>query len=404
MEPDAPRSARGSSHARRGTRTRRAFLTTAGVVGVIGLAGCSGAGGPGTPTTREPTGTVTTPSTADGFRIDAVATNLEVPWDLAFAGRKTLYYTERPGRIGRLDLETGTVTTLATLADTAATGESGLLGIALHPDFPDPPDLFVHQTYDDGGLHDRILRYSVDGDRATRTATLLDGIPGASIHDGGRLRIGPDRTLYATCGDAAEGANAQDPSSPAGKILRLNLDGSIPADNPREGNPLWSLGHRNPEGIAWHPDTGRCYATEHGPSGHDEVNRIEKGANYGWPRVTGTAGAPDYVPPILTSGADTWAPSGAAFYAGDAFDFVGDLLFVTLGFSPGGGRRSLHRVRFGADGTGVVEHDRYLTDEFGRLRGIAVGPDGAVYLTTSNRDGRGDPASADDRILRLRAA
>lgn len=383
-------------------RSRRAFLA-AGLAASAFLAGCTTRDGAPTtdedsPETRDDGATTTEPE----LSVDVVVSDLVVPWDFDFDGGGGLVFTERPGRIGRLDLESGSHTTLATVSDTAAVGEGGLLGLALHPDFPDPAECFVYQTYRDGDLQNRILRYRIEDDSATRETTLLDGIPGARIHDGGRLAIGPDDHLYATAGDASVAENAQDRDSLAGKIHRLDLDGSIPSDNPFPRSPVWSLGHRNPEGLAWHPETDALYAIEHGPSGHDEVNRIVAGANYGWPEVTGTSDESSYQSPVLTSGSGTWAPSGGAFYDGGQFaEWQGDLLFATLGFSPGDGRRSLHRVRFGDDGRTVTEHERYLEDEFGRLRGVAAAPDGAIFVSTSNRDGRGDPTDADDRILRI---
>jgi glucose/arabinose dehydrogenase len=279
-----------------------------------------------------------------------------------------------------------------------------LLGLAIHPDFPDTPDLYVYQTYRDDGLHNRILRYRRTETGLERQGIVLDGIPGASIHDGGRIAFGPDDTLYATTGDASQGELAQDRSSLAGKILRLNPYGSIPTDNPFADSPVWSYGHRNPEGLAWHPDTQQLYAIEHGSSGHDEVNRIEPGNNYGWPEVTGKTDGSQFTGPVLESGTNTWAPSGAAVYGGDAFPaWQGSLFFASLGFSPGAGRRSLHQVTFESpQGRTVATHDVLLQNQFGRLRAVAESPDGTLYLTTSNRDDRGDPAPTDDRILRLR--
>ncbi|MGM0398920.1 MAG: PQQ-dependent sugar dehydrogenase [Halobacteriota archaeon] len=385
-------------------RSRRAFLAAIGA-GVGVLAGCTTGEGPtteGNPTAS--TETSETGTTTNGIELstETVATDLVVPWDFDFDGEGGLYVTERPGRIGRVDLESGAYTRLATVSDTAHVGEGGLLGIALHPDFPDPSDCYVYQTYRDDELQNRILRYRIVGETANRVDTVLDGIPGARIHDGGRLAFGPDDYLYATSGDASVPENAQDPESLAGKIHRIGQAGSIPEDNPFPRRPVWSLGHRNPEGLAWHPETSAMYAIEHGPSGGDEVNRITAGANYGWPAVTGDSDDSEFEPPVLTSGPGTWAPSGGTFYDGDRVaEWRGDLLFATLGFSPGDGRRSLHRVRFGDDGRTVVEHERYLENEFGRLRAVGVGPDDAIYVSTSNRDGRGDPVDTDDRILRI---
>lgn len=387
--------------------SRRQLLTTGTAIGMLGLAGCD------TPQTDDRTPTkeqtadgetpTTTPPTTTVFTTEPVASKLTVPWDLAFAPDRSLYFTERPGRINVVSPD-GSVTTLARVTDTAAVGEGGLLGLALHPNFPDTPTLYVYQTYRDDGLHNRILRYRRTDMGLERQAIVLDGIPGASIHDGGRIAFGPDDLLYATTGDASRDDLAQDRGSLAGKILRLNPDGTSPSDNPFADSPVWSYGHRNPEGLTWHPDTQQLYATEHGSSGHDEVNRIAPGTNYGWPEVTGKTDGSQFANPVLESGTNTWAPSGAAVYAGEAFPaWQGSLFFATLGFSPGAGRRSLHRVSFESpQGRTVATHDVLLQTQFGRLRAVAEGPDGTLYLTTSNRDGRGDPVPTDDRILRLR--
>lgn len=343
-------------------------------------------------------------SSGNGMPVEHVAANLEVPWALAFSPSGDLYVTERPGRITRVSAGDSPPTTVATLPETAPRGEGGLLGLALHPSFPGPPWLYTYQTYRDGDLLNRILRLSrtTDGE-FERDRIVLDGIPGGRIHDGGRLGFGPDGALYASTGDSGEKRLAQDPRSLAGKILRLDQDGSVPADNPFDGSPTWSYGHRNPEGLAWQPDTGRLYSTEHGSTGHDELNLVRRGRNYGWPRVTGSEDRDQFEPPVLESGNGTWAPAGATFYAGDRHEpWQGDFFFATLGFSPGAGRRSLHRVRFGSDGTTVRRHERLLRNRFGRLRAVAQGPEGSLYVSTSNRDGRGDPARPDDRILRLR--
>jgi glucose/arabinose dehydrogenase len=189
-------------------------------------------------------------------------------------------------------------------------------------------------------------------------------------------------------GDAAQPPLAQRRDSPAGKILRSNPDGSVPGDNPFPGSPVYSLGPRNPQGIAW-DRAGRLFAAEHGPSGHDEINLIQPGRNYGWPAVRGTGGGDRHVDPILESGSDTWAPSGIAFLGGDLF--VAGLR----------GRR-LVRVTFSADGLQVTRVERLLAGAYGRLRDVVAGPDGALYVTTSNRDGRGSPGPSDDRVLRVR--
>jgi glucose/arabinose dehydrogenase len=339
-------------------------------------------------------------------RVEVVASGLEVPWALAFTGTLPgadaqtppgpyILVTERPGRLRLIANGELLAEPMATL-NVVAVSESGLMGLALDPDFASNGHLYVMYTYlaETGNL---ISRLTVNGTRAGEEMVLLDGIPGNRNHDGGRLKFGPDGKLYATAGDAGEANLAQDPSSLAGKILRLNPDGSVPDDNPFPGSPVYSYGHRNPEGLAWHPESGALFSTEHGSSAHDEVNRIAPGANYGWPRVRGQENAEGMVAPVLESGEETWAPAGAAFYDGELLGpWQGNLFFGALR------GQHLHRlVLAGPDQTQVVEEERLFEGEYGRIRAVEMGPDGALYFSTSNRDGRGSPAAEDDRILRL---
>lgn len=320
--------------------------------------------------------------------VDIVARGLDVPWALAFAPDGGLLVTERPGRIrlvknGRLESEP--IVTLRV----AAVGEGGLMGLALDPAFAETGHLYTCYTAENGGrLVNRLVRLTLRGERAGDERVLIDDMPGARIHDGCRVKFGPDGRLYITMGDAAEPGLAQRLDSLAGKILRLNRDGTVPDDNPFPGSPVFSLGHRNPQGLAWHP-SGRLYAAEHGPSGHDEINHILAGRNYGWPEVHGQGGDSRYVEPLLESKLDTWAPSGIAFLGGDLF--VAGLR----------GQRLL-RVALAPDLRTVVRVVTFLNRTHGRLRDVVVGPDGALYVTTSNRDGRGWPRPNDDRILRVR--
>ncbi len=323
-------------------------------------------------------------------RVSVVAGGLEVPWALAFTPDGRLFVTERPGRVrivraGRLDPEP-----LATLT-VAARGEAGLMGLALDPAFSQSGRLYLCYTLAKGSrMVNRVSVLTVRQDRATDERVLVDDIPGAGIHDGCRLKFGPDGKLYVTTGDAGESRLSQRLDSPAGKILRLNADGSVPADNPSPGSPVYSSGHRNVQGIAW-DRTGQLWASEHGPSGfpccHDEINRIAPGRNYGWPEVYGKADDRRFVDPVVESGRSTWAPSGIAI--------LGDDLYVTALR----GERLL-RLRLGPEGT-VTSVTSLFEGVYGRLREAVAGPDGALYVTTSNRDGRGRPASDDDRILRI---
>jgi glucose/arabinose dehydrogenase len=342
--------------------------------------------------------TAALPVTAQS-RVQIIVRGLDTPWALAFAPDGRLFVTERPGRIrvvvdGRLDPRP-----VATLPVTEVS-ESGLMGLALDPDFAKNRRLYVCYTLErPGGLMSRLQGQSRLMNRVARLTlreggppeetVLLDGLPGGATHDGCRLKFGPDGKLYVTTGDAGESRLSQRLDSPAGKILRMNADGSVPADNPFPGSLVYSYGHRNVQGIAW-DGAGRLWASEHGPSGfpccHDEINLIMPGRNYGWPEVYGRAGDRRFVDPATESGRDTWAPSGVAV--------LGEHLYVAALR----GRRLL-RMRLGPNS--VSEVTAWLAGTHGRLREVVAGPDGALYVTTSNRDGRGSPASDDDRILRV---
>ncbi|MGQ0534769.1 MAG: PQQ-dependent sugar dehydrogenase [Methanobacteriota archaeon] len=329
---------------------------------------------------------------APGFpAVDSVAIGLDTPWDLAFSSDGRIFVTERPGRIRVVDA-TGTLLAdpWATI-DVAEVSESGLMGIALHPDFPETPSVYAYYTYGVSGetpLLNRLVRFTEQGGRGVRPETLLDGVPGAPIHDGGRIRFGPDGLLYVTAGDAANPANSQNDAVFAGKVLRVTPDGDAAPGNPTPGSPVFTKGHRNPQGLCFTPD-GRLYSVEHGPDTDDELNLLVAGANYGWPLSRGEDGGPGFTP-ALKSWTPTIAPGGCAFYEGH-------LYFVTLK------DRDLRRLTIDpADPETVTDEEVLFDNEYGRLRGIEAGPDGALYLTTSNKDGRGDPDEGDDRILRIR--
>jgi aldose sugar dehydrogenase len=373
---------------------------TVGVLGVALLAqsttqGCDPERSSPTPSTP-PSSTVTF-TTQDGVRVqaDAIVSSLEVPWALAFAPDGRLFVAERPGRVRIVNLSTSTSEIALTLDDVFRQGEAGLLGLALAPDFATTRLVYLYYTAVEGnGAVNRIVRYREAGGRLAERAVLLDNIPAATIHDGGRLRFGPDGLLYATAGDAANGSRAQDAASLAGKFLRIERDGTSARGNPF-GSPVFSWGHRNPQGFDWHPATGDIWATEHGNSGNDEVNVIRAGVNYGWPTIEGAQTFPNLEPP-LTSFSPAIAPSGAAFYQGTRFSqFVGNLFVATL--------RGTHLLRLVVDAQGrrVTRQERLLEGTFGRLRDVVVGPDGYIYICTNNRDGRGSPVAADDRIIRL---
>ena len=337
-------------------------------------------------------GCATQSTTASNLQVETVAQNLDTPWEVAFAPDGRIFVTERPGVVrviedGKLQEEP-----YAKLG-AEEIGEGGQLGLALDPDFEENHTLYAYYTTEEDGVaRNRIVRFVVENGDVSQREILLEG-PAARIHNGGRIAFGPDGRLYATLGDTSESGLAQDRAALAGKIVRLNPDGSIPEDNPSEGSPVYSYGHRNPQGLAWDGD-GNLYATEHGQSAHDELNLIRPGDNYGWPEVQGEEQGPGYTPPVLQSGDETWAPSGAEYV--ESGPWAGSLLFAALA------GESLHRVGLDPEGPGkVTGHWKYLEGEYGRLRTVKQGPEGALYLLTSNRDGRGDPAPEDDRLLKM---
>ena len=280
---------------------------------------------------------------AQSSGVEVVASGLSVPWAMDFAPNGDLYFTERSGRVSVI--RGGTVQLLSEIPVTT-TSEGGLLGIALSPDFASTPDVYLYYTYQgSNGTRNRVVRMREGSLGLGSEVVVIDGIPGGSIHDGGRIKFGPDGKLYVTCGEAGSGNKAQDLDSLGGKILRLNPDGFIPSDNPFPNSPIWSFGHRNPQGLAW-DEEGNLYEAEHGPSGengnyaHDEVNRIAPSLNYGWPRIIGYETAPGLVASLYSTESETWAPSGCTFVTTDRYPgWRGGLLVACL---RGRGVRLLH--------------------------------------------------------------
>ncbi len=316
---------------------------------------------------------------------EIVAENLEIPWEIAFLPNGEFLVTERPGRL----LKIGATRAVIPIDGVRHTGEGWLLGMALHPFFENNQWVYLYlTTKTENGLRNRVERYRLVGDHVEDRTVILDNIPGASFHDGGRIAFGPDGLLYITTGDASVPGNAQDKRSLAGKILRVRDDGSIP-DNPF-GTAVYSYGHRNPQGLAWDSE-GRLWATEHGrsgvQSGLDELNLVEPGANYGWPVIQGDEERAWMRRPVIHSGSDeTWAPSGAIMER-DRIWFAGlrgEALYEAV-----------------LDGKQVKELKVHLREKYGRLRTVRVGSDGYFYLLTSNRDGRGTVREGDDKIIRV---
>lgn len=318
-----------------------------------------------------------------------VAENLTIPWDVLFLPSGDLLITERSGTLVKLGNETSEVTEIP-ISGVRHAGEGGLLGAVLHPDFETNRYLYLYltSTLDDDSVN-TVLRYRYENDELSDETVIVENIPGALFHNGGRMAFGPDGYLYIATGDARDPQSSQDLDSLAGKLLRVTDDGGIPSDNPF-GTMVYSYGHRNAQGLTW-DDEGRLWSTEHGRSGAfsglDELNLIEKGGNYGWPDSEGETVLPGTIGPALHSGADvTWAPGGAIYYDGSVF-------------IPGLRGATLYEAVL--DGADVVELREHFEGEFGRLRTILTGPDGTLYLTTSNRDGRGNVREGDDKVIRL---
>ncbi|MHA7967279.1 PQQ-dependent sugar dehydrogenase [Paenibacillus sp. CAU 1782] len=318
---------------------------------------------------------------AEPYRI--AAEGLDIPWSLAFDG-DIIYISEREGSI--VKVENGATTRLSVRLDEAVhhEAEGGFLGFVLSPDFASTKTAFAYHTYRNGGTTlNRIVELKLEGSEWVEQKALLEGIPGSLYHNGGRLELGPDGLLYATTGDATQTSLSQDKSSLAGKILRLNLDGSIPADNPTSSSYIYSYGHRNPQGVAWTSD-GTMYSSEHGPSGrpggHDEINLITSGANYGWPELIGDQTRKGMVAPLYHTGDEAIAPSGTIV------DEKGRLLIAAL---VGEG---IYRY---TPSTGEIE--KWHEGE-GRIRDLHL-KDGKLYFITNNRDGRGNPLQEDDRLI-----
>jgi aldose sugar dehydrogenase len=349
--------------------------------------------------------TASPPAQREPFVASIVVSRLDTPWDLAWGPDGFIWFSERGGRISRLDPATGTRSPAGTVA-VHESGEGGLMGIAFHPDFASSPFVYAMHTYGAFlGAHNRLVRMRWNGTTLGPPETLLEGIPAAGIHDGSRLVVGPDRMLYVTMGDAGNADAAQDLRSPSGKILRLTLDGRPAPGNPFD-NAVWSYGHRNPQGLVFHPATGVLYETEHGPSDNDEVNIVRRGGNYGWPTVHGFCDddigperafcrAHDVIEP-LAAWTPTIAITGADFYMSDRIPgWRGSLLATSLK------AETLFRFTLSPDGTRIVAREPLLATRYGRLRDVLVAPTGDVYIATSNRDGRGSPGRDDDRIIRL---
>lgn len=306
-----------------------------------------------------------------------VAKDLDTPWAIDFLPDERLIFTQRNGKLSII--ENGTVKIVAQL-NVSEVSESGLLGVAVDPDFISNHFIYLYFTLNDGN---RVSRFTLSDGLRDETV-LLDKIPNAQFHDGGRMKFGPDGYLYITTGDATIPSSSQDKNLLSGKILRIRKDGTIPADNPF-GNEIYSYGHRNPQGLAWHPVSGKLYASEHGQSSNDEINIIEKGKNYGWPTAECDEVSTEFTNPIRCFSEFTLAPSGIAF--------LDDGLYVA-------GLRGTQLRKIILDAEGRIIGEEELFSDLGRIRDV-VEHNGSLYIATSNRDGRGIPRLNDDKIIRI---
>ena len=351
--------------------------------------------------TATPIATPTVP-VATSWKVEEVVQGLEIPWSIVFTSPERLLVSERPGRVREIVDGQLNPDALYTFTDVVAVEETGLMGMALDPNYNENKTLYVCYTSQDAsGMFDRVARLIDNGDSLTLDGVLLEGIPAAKYHAGCRLGIGPDEKLYITSGDARVPSSAQDLDSLAGKILRINLDGSIPSDNPFPGSAVYSYGHRNPQGIAWQPGSGRLYATEHGPSGSDgpgggdEINLIQPGANYGWPLVSHDATLEGTESPLIQF-TPAVAPAAAMFYSSDVLPMFKDKFF--FGALRGEG---VVMVSISTQDPKSIEDVQWIVSDVGRVREVAQSPDGLIYFTTSNQDGRGTYRAGGDRVYRI---
>ncbi|HLT23585.1 MAG TPA: PQQ-dependent sugar dehydrogenase [Ignavibacteria bacterium] len=351
------------------------------------------------------TGTKEVSSSPVDYKIEPFVEGLEIPWSIVFTSPERMLVAERPGRIRVVENGVLRQEPLKVFNDVVTGGEEGLMGLTLDPEYETNKLIYVSYAYEgNDGMTVKVVQYKDDGASLSGEKIIIDNLPARKYHAGCRLRFGPDGKLYITTGDAGERHLAQETDNLYGKILRINPDGTVPDDNPYPGSPIWSIGHRNPQGIDWYPGTDVLYSTEHGPSGFDgpgggdEVNVIVKGGNYGWPIVSHENSKEGMIDPVLVF-TPAEAPASGMFYSGDLLpQFKNNFFFGSLR------GRGIVRVEVNPDDPSkVTSYEKMSNINYGRIRDITQGPDGAIYFATSNQDGRGNPAPGDDKIYRITA-
>jgi len=315
-----------------------------------------------------------------------IANNLNFPWQLLWGPDNMLWVTERPGRISRVDPNNGNITPLATIDEVYPKGEGGLLGMAILKNSAQETSLYVAFDYNKNNNYTgKVVRYNYNNGTLTDPLVIIDDLIAAGIHNGCRLAFSADQKLFITTGDASDQSTPQDLNSKNGKILRVNPDGSIPADNPDPLSPVWSYGHRNPQGLVFVNDI--LFSSEHGPDSDDEINIIQKGGNYGWPDVRGFCDEPDEqtfcndhdVVEPLKNWTPTVAVCGINYYNNDSIpQWKNSILMATLKNS------RLVQLKLSGDQRSITESHEFFINDYGRMRDVCVAPDGRVFICTSN--------------------
>jgi aldose sugar dehydrogenase len=354
-----------------------------------------------TATQAKPTAAPTAP-VPTGWKVETVVEGLMIPWSIVFTSPDRMLVTERTGTVREIVKGKLNPNPIFTFTDVAAKSEAGLMGMTLDPQYDSNHYIYICYAFQAGNGNDnRVVRMVDNGTTLTRDSVIIDTLPSAIEHAGCAVRFGPDGKLYITNGDALKPSTAQDLNTLSGKILRINADGTIPVDNPFPGSPVWSYGHRNPQGVDWQPGTGLMYSTEHGPSGFDgppggdEINLIQAGGNYGWPLVSHDQTRTGTISPLIQF-TPAYAPASLTFYSSDVLPMLkGSMFFGALV-----GEGVVKVVISPTDPRKIASVERIINN-VGRVRDVVQGPDGFIYFSTSNRDGRGTVHPGDDHIYRI---